>query len=527
MGYIGRYCSGQLVLATVLAGSQVASAQYQNMTASDADQTLVGLSATEEFGYDAALGNLLGGPDEELAIGAPGASNDRGRVDFFRYGVGSGLFDSIPMSILGPDIPGDPLDDDLRFGQVLAIGDINGDGKKELIVGAPGKSAGTSGPGKVYIYEESSGPAIEFTLVAEIVGVQAGENFGWSVAVADLNGDGVKDLIIGARYWSHDEIGEECVIEDTCCKLGEDWVGRVYIFYGWLGTVIPPTLNAEDDADIVICGMTGPDSYRHYFGDDVQYLGDLRGDGNQYFAATAYRATDALVGQTCVEAVPQFCNDCRIGVVSVFSMDTLNWHIAQNGGNKFLEMGDVRDLLLSGDQSFDRYGKDIIEGDFNGDGVSDLLVGATQSIKNIPYHAYGYARVEDLVTGEPIFSINGSNLSGASVGDRFGWWVDKLPGLEGLDSRDELVVSAPLWPASGSGLENQRGRVYVFTNDGVNTSLLFHISGALNKDRIGTAFWSHHDFNLQGTNDIVVGAPAAMDTVSGQRRGAVYFFYLD
>jgi hypothetical protein len=74
---------------------------------------------------------------------------------------------------------------------VADAGDVNGDGVSDVISGAPGSG---SDPGRAYVYSGATGRTI-----ARLHGHRAGEEFGAAVAgVGDVNGDGVPDLLVGA-----------------------------------------------------------------------------------------------------------------------------------------------------------------------------------------------------------------------------------------------------------------------------------------------------------------------------------------
>jgi hypothetical protein len=89
-----------------------------------------------------------------------------------------------------------------RLGTALAdIGDVNDDGFHDLAVGAPqGDPAyGTFGRGHVLIFDGFDG-----RLLLQLRGAQDGDGFGASVAgVGDLDGDGAGDLLVGARLWEN------------------------------------------------------------------------------------------------------------------------------------------------------------------------------------------------------------------------------------------------------------------------------------------------------------------------------------
>ena len=116
-----------------------------------------------------------------------------------------------PMPSVGPLTP---FNNEL-FGRELACGDRNGDGLAELCVGAPGawNASGTvSGIGAVGVYAGSP-----LALVQTLTGSQGGANFGYSVAMAQVDGLSGAHLIVGEPLY------------DATPMLVD--VGRVHVFF--------------------------------------------------------------------------------------------------------------------------------------------------------------------------------------------------------------------------------------------------------------------------------------------------------
>ena len=145
--------------------------------------SVTGAVPSENAGFSVAfVGDVNADGRTDFAVGFSGASALRGRVE-----VRSGLDNSILVNLQGA-LSGD------RFGASLAYtGDLTGDGIPDLLVGAPYQSV-NSIAGRAYLYQLPSG-----TLVRTFDGTQAAEHASWGMcSVADINADGVRDVIIGS-----------------------------------------------------------------------------------------------------------------------------------------------------------------------------------------------------------------------------------------------------------------------------------------------------------------------------------------
>ncbi|MFK7957085.1 MAG: integrin alpha [Lysobacterales bacterium] len=177
-------------------------------------------------------------------------------------------------------------------------------------------------------------------------------------------------------------------------------------------------------------------------------------------------------------------------------------------------------------------------GDFNGDGIPDVLIGAPgaspgQRIRaGISYIVFGRTGVS---TSEVILGdLNGSegiSIPGLNEHDYAGLSVGSAGDING-DGLADIMIAAT--GADPNGLANA-GTVYVVfgtnsadvksvdlrTLDGVNG---FAIHGSSNSDRMGSSVDVVGDFNGDGLDDIVVGAGLA-DFVGRQNAGASYLIF--
>ncbi|MDH5714767.1 MAG: hypothetical protein OEZ30_04305 [Candidatus Aminicenantes bacterium] len=173
-----------------------------------ADITVHGANDYDWSGYAVASGDINGDDYDDVIIGAYGADSPGGTMagkTYVIFGATSPPSD-IDLSTTSADITiygDDTLD---CSGLAVASGDANNDGYEDVIIGAPNAYPPyIYYPGETYIIFGSSLPpaVIDLDQVSAdvtIYGDDVGDYCGYAVACGDINGDGFKDVIIGAPH---------------------------------------------------------------------------------------------------------------------------------------------------------------------------------------------------------------------------------------------------------------------------------------------------------------------------------------
>lgn len=204
--------------------------------------------------------DLTGDQVPDLVISAPFADEDGKEGNGGIYLISGSDIQSGPLfSADVPSVHGLAAEDWL--GWSFDIGDLNADGYPELAAGAPGAQEGA---GEVLVWNGRDLQAGITTPLARIVGEDAGDNFGRTVRIADLNMDGAAELLIGAPHVNP-------LIDDPDGFFS----GALYVFkgapfyQGWL-----PLLQAEDATVVLSIAQQFLQTGQHIS------IGDFTGDGS-------------------------------------------------------------------------------------------------------------------------------------------------------------------------------------------------------------------------------------------------------
>ena len=440
-----------------------------------------------------------------LAVMAPAAS-----------AAGTGV---VPISLAEGSFAGLQAAPPARFGDVGStvtdLGDVNGDGISDVAVGDDSVDApGRRDAGVVYVVFGGSplgrldlGTAPGFQIAGPRQGARrpvpafafdgppAGAMAGAAVAAAgDVNADGLADIVVGAPFAG---------------RNGRAFSGSAYVVFG---------KRSAERVDLERLGSGGfrIDGPRRgaVVGTTLAGTGDVNGDGRADVVVRSDRVQRAAVYVVFGKASAEPVDLRRLG--------RRGFAIRRGGG--------WRDLLHFGDALSGA-------GDFNGDGLADVAIGAPGSGgthgegAGVTFVVFGGRRMRTVellklgrrgvrIEGEQAFANTGEAL--APLGDVNG------------DGRGDLLLGAS--QVAGLG-RNYAGAAYVvFGRAGAGRVDLLRpgaaayrilgpaTTGGVGQARAGMDVAAIDDVNGDGRRDILIGAPGVGRRCAGDEGAAFVVF---
>jgi len=441
---------------------------------SGADLSLIRTLTNHTSGFGAAMaavGDLDADGVPDLVVGSPNVDNNADLVvdQHGRITVYSGANGGIITSINGAGRF-------FEFGYSLAtIGDFDGDGHDDVIVGAPaaGTDPSVTGPGCAFVYS-----LIDSALLHTFTGENVGDRFGHAVvgtadipASATAAGDGVKDFVVGAP--GHDGSGSNS--------------GRAYVYNGQTGALFTHATLGDGlpaGAEGVTAGDITPDPGDR-FGSSVGFIGmDAAGEASSFllrilvgapgadrissaedpiddrgivYSYTASGAVGVLVDMNFIVQISPAPDD-RFGerittIGDVVGADGLS-EVAilapgnTRGGRLTIGNGNFTNFTATGLSNVGQYSSVAVIGDADNDGIDDFAFGdagdgfAPHRVQVVPFSVATGSLNVGAISDDGAFLTLTSSLGSISGSGEVGYLVRdgrlisyRDAGLDGLSVR--------------------------------------------------------------------------------------------
>ncbi len=438
-------------------------------------------------------------------------------------------------------------------GWALSIsGDINSDTLDDLVISGPDYIIGTEKIGIVYmVYGRESNWSMDMDLVnsnAVFIGENVSDSFGYSLSTSgDVNGDGNEDILIGAPL--NDKGGLDS--GQTYLVLGKGFSWRMNTplsladssfvgenprdFFGYECAVVGD-VNGDGFNDWVVCAYLNDESYEDA-GQVYLFLGRENNWGHDFNISNA---DASFLGENHGDNIGPMCGSGDVnndGFDDFLISSPWNDQSGTNAGKVYLILGKKNgwemdtplseaDASFLGENAEDEAGIGTsIQGDVNGDGFDDILIGAPYNDESINDAGKTY-----LLFGKDGGWVNNISLSQADasyLGVNSGASSGMTPCIQGDingDGFDDILI--PNRP----GLDSRIGEVYLIFGKSFgfmkNKSLLLSDASFIEEfqaDRFGGMEGPAGDINGDGLDDILITAGTA--TSNGKATGKAYLYF--
>jgi hypothetical protein len=393
------------------------------------------------------------------------------------------------------------LGDGDQFGSGVAnIGDVDGDGVTDVVVGAFADDDGGTDFGAVYIlFLNTNGTVKDVQKISATVGgftgpIDSADAFGVSVAaLGDLDGDDVPDIAVGER--GSDDGGSNR--------------GAVYILF----LNADGTVKDEQKISDTVGGFLGVLDNGDQFGNCVARVDDFNSDGLDDLVVCANSDDDG--------------GNAR-GAVWILHLNT------DGTVSDFDKISDLSGNFLATLDNSDAFGSSVSRiADLDGNGFDDIVVGAFSDSDGASFAGAVYilfVNSDGTVLSEAKVSGTTPNFTGLlDANDGFGTFVDGSTDFN-ADGISDLLVGVNS-DDDGGDARGAYYTIYLNTDGSVQSykkvsSTEGNFAGPLdNVDVFGsTGVASLGDLNGDGEPDVMVSARG--DDDGGATRGAVWILFL-
>jgi hypothetical protein len=438
-----------------------------------------------------------------VIIGAPTAGTADEGLARILLGSATGLltFDWIQT----PAVAGD------QFGtSVASAGDVNGDGISDVIVGVPNYDNGQANEGRARVY---LGRVLGLGATGWGATGAAGSLFGRRIASAgDVNGDGYGDVIVGAEEFTS----------------GQTLEGAAYVYHG---SATGPSPGAVWTVQSNQVGWE--------FGSSVACAGDVNGDGYSDVIVGAPRAFGgtgrSLIYHGGASGLSTTAAFTHVGLsVSDWGTCVASAGDVNGDGYSDVVIGSLAgfSLLYGSATGVTTTGAVVVPGgagtllgasvatagDVNGDGYSDVIVGAGSTsggAGRVQVHHGGPSGLNPA----PAWTVNGTQ-PGANLGSSLiSGPTCASAGDVNADGFNDVLVSEHYY--DNGQVDEGRVHLYLGSATGLSTTAAWTMEGNVAQIWFGVALGSAGDVNADGYSDVVIGACEG-GTAGGTGRVFVY-----
>ncbi len=432
------------------------------VSVTDAPLRILGGREDASFGYSVAGEDVNGDGWSDLLIGAMTESNAGGTEAGAAYLFLGPLTGSVDAEAADAAMPGPEAS--AQSGREVALCDLDGDGMSDVVSGA-WNQADQAGAAVIYL-----DPLNDVTEDAVILGSQAGNKAGWAVeCLGDVDGDGLADIAVGA-------VSNGSVAVDA---------GAVHLLLGPATGVSSfddawATWTGEDEDDLAGASVSGP--------------GDLDGDGSR----------DLLVGASLEDTVGS-----NAGASYII-------HGPLTSGTSSLAAADIK---ITGTDINDKAFNLSSPGDVDRDGTPDFLIGAAALDGDGTDRGAAFVLLGPITADYSIKAGSDASWVGESDNDAA---ATSLAGAGDMnaDGATDLIIGA----YGDDTLGSETGAAYIIygptRGDNELAAAPAKLTGAGADDYAGWSVGAVGDVNADGYDDVIVGAK--FESTTYNHAGAAY-----
>lgn len=386
---------------------------------------------------------------------------------------------------------------------VASAGDVNGDGYSDVIVGAQYDN-GEANEGAAFIYHGSI-TGINTTAAAMVESNQIGAELGVSVASAgDVNGDGYSDVIVGAYLYDNGQgaafvyHGSATGVNTTAAAIVDENQADAWIGYSVAGA---GDVNGDGYSDVIV-GAYQYDNGESDEGAAFVYHGSASGISTTAAIILESNQANALFGYSVGDAGDINGDGYSDVIVGAYFYDNGE----TDEGAAFVYLGSTAGITSITAKMIESNQADAWlaysvggAGDVNGDGYGDVIVGVQfydngQGNEGAAFVYHGSATGINIIPA----SVLESNQRNASMGNS----VASAGDVNG-DGYSDVIVGAYFY--DNGQVDEGAAFIYQGSATGVNTIATDTIDNNQFNAQMGVSVASAGDVNGDGYSDVIVG----------------------